>query len=519
MNSIIVNFGSVARYGVAVFLAAFAFFSGFCEPFYDGEGIQIGTFYCLPYGDPYQGADGKWYVRMSCAGSQQFDITSELFSGTNSYPFGSCTNCVQMTPAACEYLKMTFEGYAGDLRSYGENCLYEITNILWRLDFLDSEVNRVYDEGRNLPYFKSSISIPGGSLSEQSELLLSFYGDYIVTKKVATISGTLNNQITQSHCVYNYYNQSVAPMIEAAQSASTEIRYRANSLKGMAESAVASSDSVLSSVESISCEPCQLGSSGGGGGGGGGGTTSGECQALEAAQRVIEFLRSYLDDLQENVRKIKTDVLKISDQVLPAIHKDLAFISTNLLYATEYKTLDGVDFQMRQLDELLKQNQNQGFDFGEFGNLSWFSRVEYLLLSIAGVYSRTNDLGGVTKQKLDDTYDGIAGRESSLANSVDSVSTKFESVHTSLKGFYSSFKTGIGTGNSSGTIRFFSDWIGDNALEIQLDSTLIDGCRACTSLVWTVGFALLLYEILFWGWKFLATAVWFWVRGTTAFVK
>ena len=120
---------------------------------------------------------------------------------------------------------------------------------------------------------------------------------------------------------------------------------------------------------------------------------------------------------------------------------------------------------------------------------------------------------------MQSTYEQIAGQYEFLNQSVYGVQSRFEDLHTSLRSFYHSFGSGFGSLSSSGKIFFFSGWIGDQALEIQIDSTLLQGCRVITSLVWTVGATMILYGILFWGWKFFTTAVWFWVRGTTAFVR
>lgn len=508
-NSSKVKLCIVARYVLSVFFAlapCFSSFAIFC--FEDSEG----EFHC------FQEQTGiAYFLGMEDA------VPCGTIGG------GGCTNCSKMTPVECQQLK-------SDVGSLVYSTQIDLNNLKDNIycarissEQLTAQVEALMAEGDQFVKYTTSTA-PGSTTLEKSTFIINSPGGQYLSSKTPTSSGTLlSQQIVAVGTVYNYYNQSVKPALEQINSYNAGIRDQIDNASSDCDVISSDIDYINLIVDSVSCEPCSNGSgSGSGGSGEGEGTGCGGsigCDCLKCAQALIDFLKPYLDDLQEKVLKIQQDVNHFkeeSDQYYAFVKSalpTLAYMGTNFVYATQYKDLDGITFQMKLLDDLLKQNQEQGFDFGEFGKLSWFSRVEYLLLSIAGVYSKTNDLGGVTKDDLDDAYDGIADRESTLENTVDSVSSKFNSVHNSLRGFYSSFKSGIGSGNSSGTIRFFSDWIGDAALEIQVDSTLIDGCRACTSLVWSVGFFVLLYDILFWGWRFLATAVWFWVRGTTAFVK
>lgn len=490
--AIIAKLRRVTRYVVAVSLAAAFCFSAFAD------------IYCTP-GEPWKGSDGQWYVEVTCAGAiNSTTIVPIDVVVTNGS--GGCENCTAMSPAACESMRSSLSDSASSLSTSLGLLRDSVFGLGMDFQHIIDVLQSVYDESSmNMDvaydisdYLYMELYSQLGLTSEQFDILVN--------------NGFSGYVTVPAEGVYNPVKSNIPYAIDYLQNIQSSVD-EGGWLLQQVDDSLTDVSSLSDYIDGIDCSPCQA--SGGSGGGDSPSSPSGGCpcsEVLNAIKEILNGFKTKFDDWDKRIKSIQSNLMDIRTSV-----NALAFMGTNFTYAVQYRTLDGVSFTMKQLDKTMKANAS-GFDFHEFGNLSWYSRVEYLLLSIAGVFSTTNRTADVTEDKLDDQYDQIANRESSIKTSVEGVGQQFNAVHQSMNNFFMAFKNGIGTGENA-NIRLFSDWIGDHALEFTINSTVAQGCRACTSLVWSVAFFMLLYEILLYFWKFFASAVWVWVRGTTAFVK
>lgn len=196
--SIMAKFRRVTRYGVAVFLAAAACFSGYAGCTYEREE-----------------RNGQWGWRVRCTfGADEF-FPDEEGGGGEGGGSGSCSNCVSMTPAACAQAQ-------ADIRSAAERLGNEIDVQLVRLstanDYLNtvqSKISMIKNEGDQFQYFPSSSGIPPSNSAQlQVDYLKgSDVGDYLFVRDT---DGLTNQKYTLwggNNSIYNYYNDGIKPLL------------------------------------------------------------------------------------------------------------------------------------------------------------------------------------------------------------------------------------------------------------------------------------------------------------------
>ena len=456
MKSILVKFYSVKKYGVAVFLAAASFFSFAMD---------------CNVSEPFQ-SGGKWYVTVSCYGTVGGEYDVEVEYGGGSGGEGGSTNCgcTAMSPSACNQIKT-------DLLTIIETSKASASANIGTLDIIRQSISDTFSELQAL---------------EADPYIL--YGS--------------NDGIS------NYYNQSVLPAISQIATPLSDAFVMLDVAEYDNNAVVESLDEMNQFVIGIDCSPC---TSSGGGGSDSPSNPSGGCPCSE----VLQAIKHILTEHKENLLKIKERLDgwdKYLKQITTSVNS-LAFMGTNFNFAVKYKTLDGVTFTMRQLDDKFLSKKSATFDYQEFGNLSWYSRIEYLLMSIAGVFSKTNREDELTISKLDSAYSDITDREETLQNQVTSLETKFGSLHSAISGLMSAFSSAVGSGSSSGTVTLMASWFGGRGLVMTIPDNVISTSRVVFSLLWTVIFTFTMYQIVLNGWVFIVKFIQFWITQTTGFLK
>lgn len=494
--SIMAKFRRVTRYGVAVFLAAAACFSGFavdCNVYYDEE------------------LDVWWW---ECGGQLEGPWAPGEGGGS-----GNCTNCVQTSPAECESIKASVSGIADQINQTVSSSRSTIDGIRGKVQEVRNTLKTITDEGDQFEYFDSYPSTPANNVLQFSSVPQSSYFS------APTPTGTLASQYafpqfqqlslgSSANSIYNYYNQSVNPQLGTLDTQLTEIGFGLDWLSGDLNTYEASANNLNALAGAMNCSACSSGSSGSGGGGSG----SGGCPCADAIREVRTVAENIyaevvkiplkLQEWDKFIKQIKT----IADAVGP--------IGTNFVHAVALTDLDGTAINMAELDKLLHDQSTGAFDQGEYAKLSWFTRVEYLLGQIAGVFSVTNRDEDLEEDTITDAYDSILSDKDSLSSSVNQVKNQFSNIHTSFNGFFSSFRSAYsGLGSSATTITLCSSWFGGRGLTFQVDGSVRQVARTISSLIWTLNFTFLAYNILIYGIKYFAFVFKLWLSQITQFVK
>lgn len=240
----------------------------------------------------------------------------------------------------------------------------------------------------------------------------------------------------------------------------------------------------------------------------------------------IPFLRDFVTMVSNNLAGIQqgfytnellltatTGQLERIASLIPSnINSRDYFINQNYSNAVFYLDNDGQAVSMADLDEVL--NGSSTFDWGEFSKLSWFTRAEYLLLKLAGVYSGTNATVDITGQM--DGKETLEQKEDDLKDSADSLSQAFEDCVGAGTEFIQSFQSFTQRGEAVNKLHLLSNFIGDEPLEVDVDGELVGTCHALLALWWTVFFSYVLVVFcwrMFRFWFYFSLYMYRWIMG------
>lgn len=165
------------------------------------------------------------------------------------------------------------------------------------------------------------------------------------------------------------------------------------------------------------------------------------------------------------------------------------FINLNYSNAVFYLDNDGNSFSIADLDDTLNQSTNS-FDWAEFAKLPWFTRMEYLMLKLAGIYE-----GSVSNADASEQMSGketLEQQEDDLKDQADSLSQSFDECVEAGKEFVQSFKSFTNRGEAVNKLHILSDFLGDEPLEVDLDGEFVSTCHVLFALFWTVFFTCVL---------------------------
>ena len=504
--SIIEKYRMITRYGVAVFLAAAACFSGYAGCTYEREE-----------------RNGQWGWRVRCSfGSDEF-FPDEEGGGGEGGGGGSCSNCVSMTPAACAQAQADIKSTAERLGNEIDVQLVRLSSANDYLNTVQGKISAIKNEGEQFQFYSAGSSIPGSSQTEKIDYLTSvnpYIGYTLYSSTFVNSSYKVTGVMNANNGIYNYYNDGIVPLLtDIDNGVAMAYTYVNDSMSDLEDLKLVTTE-FDNIANNMNCDACS--SSGGGGGSGSGTTDSSGCPCAS----YIVAVQGAVDNVQLKLSEVKTLMdnwnLKFQkwDNLLKSIADAVGPIGTNFVHAVELTDLDGTAINMAELDKLLHDQSTGAFDQGEYAKLSWFTRVEYLLGQIAGVFSVTNRDEDLEEDSITDAYDSILSDKDSLSSSVNQVKNQFSNIHTSFNGFFSSFRSAYaGLGSSATTITLCSSWFGGRGLTFQVDGSVRQVARTISSLMWTLNFTFLAYNILIYGIKYFAFVFKLWLSQITQFVK
>lgn len=548
MIMLLEKFRSVTRYGVAAFLAAVSSFSSFAD-------IECRA------GEPYQ-RNGQWYVTVFCTGdfSSSAEVPVEdPSSGGGGGGTNVCTNCTAMTVQQCEQHKTNVLEYAAITRASFDQALADLGNAKNDLSFVKSQLEGLKVEGDAFVPGDSTLNSWGSSSAERVINLLSTQqGSYLFpdNSSAGSISIQAHNYVGGVGSIYNYYNQAVKPALTSAETYIDKVDDEISFAIDNMTSAVGDLNSLTTYVQNdIVCSVCQSAGGGGGSGGGGsgddddddGGGGSGGCPCAEVLNHILQVLM----DMQQDLKTIKTKINRW-DSIIDQINANIASISSDVykirrttdlmddffrddtelnfakliehtltlsnsvfsgslslppnLYWTDYtnatQLLDaqGDNFDWAEKGSTISTATGQWrIDFGEYEQLNWFQRIEYLLGNIAGIFNPTSGVSDVDfsqedKANQDLVKDQLSQDTFDLDSQVTPVRTLISKVYSAkskLNPFSDIFSTpsvqkvtilpNVSLGSQSDFNRLISD---QEVPSIQIDLTRTgDGSFNINSLV------------------------------------
>ena len=382
-------------------------------------------------------AYGTIWITIMCDDYHMYpDPTNNL---TTNVTF-TCTNCTAMTPAFCAALKDNLLLQASSIIANVDAVQNSASTLQSQYSFLEDSVYALKQQGDSffvteLDYFKdnSPSSLPTAPYYRNQDNFNHLSG-------MPAYIGSGNNSI----CAY--YNEAVKPVLNLALQEIQGYRSLTENLIYYVGNLVSDSNSLNDYVSQLDCSACQqsqtvtlpLYDPSGGGGGSSPSTPSGGCPCSEvltgiqgilssmnseiALMRVrldgwdssIRNIESYLNSIKSDVYKIRqtTDLMddffrddteynfrKLIEHTLTlsnAVFAATVSLPPNLYWqdytnATKFLDANGDDFDwLEKGAQISTATGGYTIDFGEYGQLNWFQRIEYLLGNIAGIFNETN---------------------------------------------------------------------------------------------------------------------------------
>lgn len=451
--------------------------------------------FCTPNGD------GSW----TCSG----------YGGGGSYPPGTvvtnvvgvCTNCVAMSPSECEKIKGDIQDTLSHLQSY---------ELDIHINFAKSYVDDIFESGLIdylSSYDVSAVRYLASNLNKTREELDYILSDWNSVSTDISLLSTIPDRINCSSCTASFGGSPTNSVGGGSSSCpDCPCKEQMEALHDLLK------DDFLPRIKKIDTNVAQLTNL----------ITIARDQLRTTKEgfhnvtNLFNRLDDYvLDDFSNRVYQIRYDVNFIASNLAQKVQR--IFIDQSYSNAQFYVRQDSdMPIEMADLDEtLIPEGDVSKFDWGEFENLPWFTRVEYLLLKLNGVYVTTNNNAnaGVSaaEKNQQDIEDGFSDFKSSVNGEIK---TGFERVGTSITSFFNSFNSAVSTqGDKVVEIHLMSNFIGNEPLMLNIDPDVADACRTISSLLWTVLFGFLLYKIMIYFWVVFVDTINWWVNQTQGFVK
>lgn len=369
-------------------------------------------------------------------------------------------DCVHISVEACTEKKASLNAAVSSFQS-------EIEGITADLENASASYSSILIEGDQFQYTSSTSVIPGDTAKEKIQNM-----NALAQSPFYDVSNNPAIMLWEANSIYNYY-QSIKPVLLQAD-ASISDAY--SSLSSVNDDLDNVSD-VVNSYDCSSC-PCNNGGNDGGdtpSGGGGDCPCASAIAALEShlstirvqlddIKSVLDNLKTSLNTIQSDVALIRASVVRIDDYIsddfkdlFEKLQKHVLTLSNScfnvslsnglaqvdypsILYWSDYtNATQTLDAQGKDLDwiETASKINNRGeggyIDFGEYKTLNWFQRVEFLLGSMVGIFSPSNDLSSTDFSEQEKQAANDAGI------SVDSAFTFLESPKTKLEQMLSTF--------------------------------------------------------------------------------
>lgn len=441
-------------------------------------------------------------------------------------------------------------GIQGDVST----CQSEISVFQDSVSQSKSIIDNIIEEGDSFVSFDGSSNVPGESYSDKFSYLqdssnnpasdyTGSYGFGVVNYKYAQTYGSVNG-------IYNYYHDGIQNQLITLQ----------GYLEAM-ESQVDTLNSNLADIydvtTTLNCEACNFqsdddfnggggdgGGSSGGGGDGGGSSGSGDCpcaaliNALKAEVETIkdnvEQIRNSIDDnIVATLEELKEIFTRWDDYVEEDFKVKFENISTIVSSQSKFwqdytnasymvnnygSSLDWIETG-RTISKINNAGSSTVINVNEYKSLNYLQRIEYLLGSIAGIFSPTGSLavsdftqdqkGDIsnTKNQSDSAFDQLATPKDYLETMI----TTFSEVQSKLNPFSGVFPNSFNVTqitllpdvsvqspllqNTFHQITIDLEETGSGSLSI---SSIVQFCHVFTRFLWFVFFLLVDVAAIFW---------------------
>lgn len=477
--------------------------------------------------------DATWV----CSGSVDVppaEVITNILDGTGiviSNDVGVCTNCISVTPQACEDFKEMFT-------SYNNTLLYTLADLEHSLFESYLDIQSFIDEGKTFTYnsYVSSQKPPEYASMQEwitSQPQYAYYINYVLGNSYNTlVGGGVNNSI------YVYFNERVLPFLEDL---SDSIDNNLNNLYPLEGQVSAFSRYVDSTIH---CEACTipLKFDDTGGGGGGDGDSGGGCpckEQFEALKQVlldmagdvwsltysVEDIKGYLDSIHSTLAdgfgkvhnyqeksnlllgSISNTVYRLDSYVqtdLDEMVRELGFLTSNTFEKVSHiaDTLDkfGEDFfeQFVYANEFKDKKGAAGVNSlvdvqtnfvseGEYRNLPWFLRMELLLLKLVHPFEDDDSFGASDSQQ-DEANELVNDlKELDPSEKVESFKQETGTVLDNLKSTVRNVAGVFDVASLPPSVELMhqGEWIGDSPLVLNVDPYIADNSRLIFGLVWS----------------------------------
>ena len=495
-----------------------------------------------------QNSDGTW----TCSGDGNFDPEHDPHVVTN--VVGVCTNCISISPEECQQLK----SHILDVTDDAWNSAWSLRDTLLQSQSILDDVISEGDSFEAKNY--------NGSTNTFLTVRLSPQWGYTKNRGNNSKPGSLDAGSAAVNSIANYYNEGVRPALSF-------VRDNLSSMESDLDVVIGSVDHLYNFVnENVDCQACTASFDGPSSTtntpSGGGSSTCPDCPCKEQMEALQNLLK---DDFLPRIKKIDANVAQLTNLITIAknqldvtkqgfhnttnllnrlddyvlddfsnkvvqLNLDVNFIASNLAAkvrglfindqysnSTFYVAKDNIKvIDIEHLHEQLITENDTGrsFDWEEYKDLTWFERIEYMLLNLGGFYNLTNSLSGGTtnyssvQSKLQQSSHGFT-------NVLGSAQTGFSQVQTAFSDFNSSVRQAFGsTASSVGNIPLITNYLNSGEdLILKLDPDIVDFCRVVTSLLWTATFAVLGFRIVLSLWKYTIIACSFLLRTAIGSIK
>lgn len=392
----------------------------------------------------------------------------------------TCTNCIAISSNECDRIKSMvisncdeIIGATLDTRGYATNLREQLQSLLTTFsNFEECPYHYSSDTGdiTNQPGFDSSFETSTDKYEDLWNKMVSAwesspnYG-IVAIQAVPPESYSVRNMWKSVNYLVGLWQASYAVAQNTTNQLNRALSTIQDVINGTRRAQSSAEDIYTQTLDSVTCAPCTLGSSTGGGGGSGSQTGCLDCY-LNYLSSMDSNLDSINDALQALKPQLETYITRVRSVIERNFDTPLSSLSNLVSRIDDYLQIDqqqnlitikeaviSMTNQVHYFDDyiladLYKDHLDQQFDMNQaiseipegggdtWDNLTWFSRVEALLGSVAGFGSSISS-DEVDSSILDD-YDqamGVVESDSSGNEARQSITTVFESLEDVLNAF------------------------------------------------------------------------------------
>lgn len=408
--------------------------------------------------------------------------------------WGSCTNCVNMSPASCEAAKGGIFADLNYLRDYSAGIVQNFEMLLEEADFYLEDI----DSFRRFNFESASDRVAFTNYLHEAD------ENTQISLVASTANQTLVRRLSYSNGIYDYAHDFMAPNLEGFKSFAIDSLDSVGLLTNRLEV-------LRSSVEkNIDCSQCPAGS---GGGDGESGSGDGRWCTEEQGRAIIQLLA----DIKDYFRECKEAVLDIQ--------KNVKSLREGLF--TSYSHIPTEEKLGMRWQDLYLSGYSPGFHGYDSTNV--LARIELLLAGMSGVLTNSTFVADV--EKLSKNQDQNV---SSVTNDLKSFNEGFESVihdreqatrsiGDAIVGLYQKFRTWSGAPFSTAQMisSYSVDWGDGESMDVpgvamnqehvpwaNIVRVVVRSCMSVVYIFLTIG-VFVKFHIAFiqWCWRYVKWAI------------